>query len=209
MATVLEHCPTSFRTVFCGPDETVPLSAHSLAGATVYAQPGGGEVEPAWRRMRRYADDIRNWVRSGGHYLGFCLGAYLAAASPGFALLPGNTSQYITSPHATVDTTDDTVIPVLWRGKPRHMFFQDGPVFRLNANANANATVLATYDNGEPAALVLPYGSGSIGVVGPHPEADQSWYRDADLTNPDGIRPDLSYDLIETTVRTSAPTKTG
>jgi glutamine amidotransferase-like uncharacterized protein len=155
--------------------------------------------------MREHADDIRNWVHDGGHYLGFCLGAYLAAATPGFALLPGNTSQYITSPGATVDTTDDAVIPVLWRGKPRHMFFQDGPVFQLNADAD----VLATYDNGEPAALVVPYGSGWVGVVGPHPEADQSWYRDAGLTNPDGIRPDLCYDLIETTVHTSAPTKTG
>lgn len=207
VATVLQHCPTSFRTVFCGPDEEVPLSARSLAGATVYAQPGGGRVEPAWRRMREHADDIRNWVHGGGHYLGFCLGAYLAAASPGFALLPGNTSQYITSPGATVDTTDDTVIPVFWRGKPQHMFFQDGPVFQLNADADAN--VLATYDNNEPAALVVPYGSGWVGVVGPHPEADQSWYRDAGLTNPDGIRPDLSYDLIETTVHTAAPTKTG
>jgi hypothetical protein len=74
---------------------------------------------------------------------GFCLGAYLAGATPGFALLPGNTSQYIASPGATVDTTDDTVIPVRWRGKPRHLFFQDGPVFRLNAGADA--TVLATY----------------------------------------------------------------
>lgn len=207
VATVLQHGLTSFRTVFCGPDEKVPLSASSLAGATVYAQPGGGSVGPAWRRMRQHADDIRHWVHGGGHYLGFCLGAYLAAATPGFALLPGNTNQYITSPAATVDTTDDTIIPVLWRGKPRHMFFQDGPIFRLNTGTNA--TVLATYNNGEPAAVVAPYGFGWVGVVGPHPEADQSWYSDAGLTNPDGIRPDLSYDLIETTVHHPVPTKTG
>jgi glutamine amidotransferase-like uncharacterized protein len=204
VAAALEHGPTSFRTLFCGPDEKVQLSASSLADATVYAQPGGGNVNSAWRRMRQHADDIRNWVHGGGHYLGFCLGGYLASATPGFALLPGNTSQYITSPGATVDTTDDTVIPVLWRGKPRHMYFQDGPAFRLNAGANA--TVLATYDNGEIAAVVAPYGTGRIGVVGPHPEADQSWYNDVpSLTNPDGIQADLSYDLIETTMHTPAP----
>lgn len=206
VAAVLEHGPTSFRTVFCGPDEKVQLSASSLAGATVYAQPGGGSVGSAWHLMRRHAEDIRNWVHGGGHYLGFCLGAYLADTAPGFALLPGVTSQYITSPGATVDTTDDTVILVRWRGKPRHMFFQDGPVFRLNAGADA--TVLATYDNGEAAAVVAPYGSGWIGVVGPHPEADQAWYRGVSgLTNPDGIKPDLCYDLVEATVH--APTKPG
>lgn len=204
VAAILAHAPTPFRVVYCGPDEDVPLSADSLAGATVYAQPGGGNVGSAWRRMRQYADDIQSWVHGGGRYLGFCLGGYLAGASPGFGLLPGATSQYITSPGATVDTTDDVVVPVRWRGKPRHMFFQDGPVFRLNAGADA--TVLATYDNGEVAAVVAPYGAGRVGVVGPHPEADRSWYKDVPgLTNPDGIRPDLAYDLVEATVQTPAP----
>lgn len=208
VAAVLEHGPTSFRTVFCGPDENVQLSANSLAGANVYAQPGGGSVGSAWRRMRRHADDIRSWVHGGGHYLGFCLGGYLAGASPGFALLPGSAGQYITSRGATVDTTDDTVIAVRWRGQPRHMFFQDGPVFRLNAGADA--TVLATYDNGEPAAVVAPYGSGWVGVVGPHPEADRSWYSSVpDLTNPDGIRSDLGYDFVEATVHAPVSTKPG
>jgi hypothetical protein len=33
VAAILEHGPTSFRTVFCGPDEKVQLSASSLVGA--------------------------------------------------------------------------------------------------------------------------------------------------------------------------------
>jgi glutamine amidotransferase-like uncharacterized protein len=140
--------------------------------------------------MRQHADDIKNWVNAGGHYLGFCLGGYLAGATPGFALLPGDTSQYISSPQATVGDSDDTVVPIRWRGQLRHMFFQDAPVFRLNRGAAA--TVLATY------------GAGSVGVVGPHPEADQSWYTSG-LTNPDGIRPDLGYDLIQTTLQAAPP----
>ncbi|WP_025358503.1 BPL-N domain-containing protein [Kutzneria albida] len=197
VATLLENCPTPFRAVYCGPKEDVRLSAASLATAKVYAQPGGGSVESAWHRMREHAEDIRGWVRAGGHYLGFCLGAYLAAATPGFGLLPGNTSQYISTRHASVRDTDDAVVSVTWRGARRHMFFQDGPVFKLDAGAAA--TVLATYDNGEPAAVVAGCGAGRIGLVGPHPEADKSWYTSG-LANPDGIRPDLGYDLIQTTL---------
>jgi glutamine amidotransferase-like uncharacterized protein len=206
VAALLEHGPVSFRAVYCGPDEQVPLSASSLAGAAVYAQPGGGSVSPAWRRMRQHADEIRNWVRGGGSYLGFCLGAYLAGSTPGFGLLPGDTSQYVGSRGATVDTTDDTVVAVRWRGQPRHLFFQDGPYFKLNKDADA--TVLASYDNGLPAAVVTSFGSGRVGVVGPHPEADQSWYS-AGLKNPDGIRPDLGYDLIQTTVGAPKPSPAG
>jgi hypothetical protein len=82
------------------------------------------------------------------------------------------------------------------------MFFQDAPVFRLNRGAAA--TVLATDDTGDFAAVVTAYGAGSVGVVGPHPEADQSWYTSG-LTNPDGIRPDLGYDLIQTTLQAAPP----
>lgn len=200
VAALLEQGPTPFRAVYCGPHEKVSLTAASLATAKVYAQPGGGSVDSAWRRMREHADDIRRWVNGGGRYLGFCLGAYLAAATPGFGILPGDTSQYIASRRASVDTTDDTIVTVTWRGRTRHMYFQDGPVFKLNPNASA--AVLATYDNGLPAAVVAPCGKGRIGVVGPHPEADRSWYTHG-LSNPDGIRPDLGYDLIQTTLATN------
>lgn len=198
VAALLRSAPTGFDTKFCGPEEDLQLSPSTLAEAAVYAQPGGGEVNPAWRRLRGHAEDIRQFVRAGGHYLGFCLGAYLAGRDPGFALLPGDVDRYISSPGASVHDEDDTTVPVRWRGQPRIMYFQDGPIFRLRPGAPA--TVLATYDNGAPAAVIASYGNGRVGLVGPHPEADQSWYDSADLTNPDGIRFDLGYDVIESTV---------
>jgi hypothetical protein len=42
-----------------------------------------------------------------------------------------------------------------------------------------------------------PYGEGRVAVVGPHPEADASWYADHDLTNRAGVRLDLGHDLVE------------
>jgi glutamine amidotransferase-like uncharacterized protein len=206
VATLLRNSPSHFRTKFVGPNCDEPLSAATLATAVVYAQPGGGSLDPAWRKMRKYATDIQNWVRNGGTYLGFCLGGYLAGATPGFALIPGDTNSYTDTAKATVQNSDDTIVAVSWRGKERHMYFQDGPVFTLKSGAKA--TVLATYPNNTPAAVATTYGRGRVGVVGPHPEADQSWYSDAGLSNPDGIRPDLGYDLIETTFHLPVPRAT-
>lgn len=210
VATLLQNNPlTPFRTAFCGPGEAVPLSAAGLAKATVYAQPGGGTLEDGWREMRAYTTVITDFVQGGGHYLGFCLGGYLAGATPGFKLLPGDTSEYVSTPDADTRTTRDTVVKVTWRGQERHMFFQDGPNFVLKPGAAA--TVLARYANDTIAALVAPYGKGRVGVVGPHPEATASWYGDVRRSNPDGIRPDLGYDLVQSTIHpeSAGPTTPG
>ncbi|WP_344290344.1 hypothetical protein [Streptomyces synnematoformans] len=114
---------------YCGPGEDVPLTASALGKADIYAQPGGGDdVTAAWREMRAFAGPLSRRVRGGGRYLGFCMGAYLAGRSPGFGLLPGDTDAYIASPDASVHTAADTVIPVRWPGRRRHMYFQEtGP----------------------------------------------------------------------------------
>ncbi|WP_206518129.1 BPL-N domain-containing protein [Rhodococcus sp. X156] len=192
-----------FRTSYVGPDEDLSLSADTLATATAYAQPGGANLDPAWDEISADTEVIRAWVRQGGSYLGFCLGGYLAGATPGFRLLPGDTEQYVTLDGATVRTTRDTIVSVLWRGVPRRMYFQDGPVFRIAPGADAE--VIATYLTGEPAAVVSSYGSGRVGVVGPHPEADQSWFDSAGLNSAGVLSHDLGIDLVKaTTWRPSA-----
>lgn len=198
VAALLRNTPSRFRVQFCGPHEDVQLSRDTLAKAVVYAQPGGGDLKPAWHHMREHAVDIQDWVRAGGNYLGFCLGGYLAGASPGFGLLSGGTDEYISLPDASVTDDDDTIIGVRWRQNPVTMYFQDGPLFRVDPGTAA--TVLATYDSGEPAAVVTACGSGKVGVVGPHPEADLSWFNSARLEPSGNLHPELGYDLIETTV---------
>jgi hypothetical protein len=198
VAKLLAKAPSAFRTEFCGPDERRDISSSVLAEAAVYAQPGGGSVGPAWRKLRDHAEVVQDFVRSGGRYLGFCLGGYLAGGRPGFDLFPGRVGRYIDMNGASVDDTDDSLVPVTWRGRHRTMYFQDGPTFELDRGASAN--VLATYDTGAVAAVVAAYGSGRIGVVGPHPEADESWYADAGLRNPDGIAFDLGHDFVESTM---------
>jgi glutamine amidotransferase-like uncharacterized protein len=195
VAAMLEGSRWGFDVRYVGPAERLPLSSETLARAVLYAQPGGATLNRAYRHLRDHRHEIRHFVDSGGRYLGFCLGGYLAGATPGFQLLPGDTDQYITSRGSTVDSDRDTLVQVMWRGQRRTLFFQDGPRFCLRPGADA--TIVATYPNQTIAALVTRFGAGRVGVVGPHPEATDDWFTDAGLAipSPAGRHPGL--DLLD------------
>jgi glutamine amidotransferase-like uncharacterized protein len=199
VAALLESSRRGFEVEYVGPRERLKISDATLRSAALYAQPGGGKsLTRAYRQMKGNAAIIRNYMRSGGRYLGICMGGYLAGTWRGFGLLPDDTDQFITSPGASVTTEADTIVEVDWRGHQRYMFFQDGPIFRLRSRAS-EVIVLARYaSNGEVAALVAPFGRGRVGVCGPHPEAPEEWYRAHNLGNPHGISPDPGHDLIDT-----------
>ncbi|MDT0351239.1 BPL-N domain-containing protein [Pseudonocardia charpentierae] len=194
VADLLRSSPLGFEVRYVGRGEK--LRPATLSRAVLYAQPGGGTLRAAYCLMRRHRATIRDYVAAGGRYLGFCLGGYLAGATPGFDLLPGDTDQYVATPGATVRGTGDVIIDVDWRGHRRQLFFQDGPVF-VPAPGATGATVLARYPNGGIAALVAPFGAGRVGVVGPHPEATADWYHDAGLRAPSRLPTDLGHDLID------------
>lgn len=183
---------------FVGPQERLPLEAASLRGRRLYAQPGGPDLDEAWGHIEPAAEAIRDYVHGGGRYLGFCLGGYLAGKGPGLGLLSGDTDQYIGTTRASVDHEGDAIVTVLWQGRPRQLYFQDGPYFALGRRARAaQAEVIASYDNGLPAALLCRYGAGVVAAVGPHPEAGVDWFSDAGLDVPDPLGLDLAADLVD------------
>ncbi|WP_430331751.1 BPL-N domain-containing protein [Rhodococcus sp. ACT016] len=183
VADLLQASRWNFDVRYVGPREALPLTDAVLAQATLYAQPGGGTLGPAWRRMRKHSKRVRRFVAGGGRYVGFCLGGYLAGATPGFDLLPGDTDQYIVTDRATVDSTRPTLVEVDWRDDRRRLYFQDGATFHVRPQT-PDLDVIATYPNGEIAALAVPFGGGRVAVVGPHPEADGDWFADSDLRPP-------------------------
>jgi glutamine amidotransferase-like uncharacterized protein len=203
VAELLSASAYGWRVEFIGPRESRRLTHASLAAATLYAQPGGDDLDEAYRYLRPHAEAIQQFVADGGRYLGFCLGGYLAGSSPGFGLLPGDSDQYIGTPSATVHTDRNTLVEVTWRGRRRRLFFQDGPFFRFDAGADVE--VLATYPDHAVAAAVTNFGRGRVGVVGPHPEADADWFYDARLPDPGRGEPipmtargqDLGLDLLD------------
>lgn len=184
---------------YVGPREKRHLNAETLAEAAIYAQPGGGDLDDAWPRLQDSTEDIQTFVRDGGSYLGFCLGAYLAGDDPGFDLLPGRVDQYVVSKGASITHERDALITLDWDGAARTMYFQDGAIMYPGAlaGAGAGAQVVAHYDNGGVAAMVSSYGSGRVGVVGPHPEASLDWYVDVGLTPPQPLAVDLAVDLVQ------------
>ncbi len=116
----------------------------------------------------------------------------------------GDTDEYITSPGAVVTTDIDTEIPIIWRGVSRKVFFQDSNFFTFSDGQGTptematagGATVLATYTNGEVAAVVAHYGKGIVAASGPHPEATLTWFNKYHLT-PQSTA-DLGHDLVDT-----------
>jgi glutamine amidotransferase-like uncharacterized protein len=198
LAALLQGSRWEFAVRYVGEKEKLKVSPATLAGASLYGQPGGGNsVKRAYRRMAASTDTIRQYVRSGGHYLGICMGGYLAGHWRGFGLLPEDTDQFITSAGASVTTAKDTLVDVDWGNQRCRMFFQDGPVFRLPP-APKDVTVLARYaSNGEIAAMVASYGRGRVGVCGPHPEATEDWYESHRLLVDRPSITFLGHDLID------------
>ena len=196
VAAALRRSRWGFAVDFVGPWEALGLEPEVLAQAALYAQPGGGSLRRAYRKLKKDRPVIRDYVGSGGRYLGFCLGGYLAGETPGFGLLPGDTDRFISSPGARPTSTRDALVSLDWGGQRRQVFFQDGPWFDLDTERGP-ADVVARYDNGLPAAVVSTFGRGAVGVVGPHPEATSDWYTDGGLPVPRDLAADLSQDLID------------
>lgn len=144
-------------------------------------------MDDAWAELAPVADYIRDFVANGGHYLGFCLGAYMAGDSPGLALLPGDTEISAESDEKDAQVKDDrdTVIQVNWAfssgvnagqtAMNRWIYFQEGSLVK-NFVENCTNHVLARYSTtGHVAATLNKYGKGWVGTTGPHPEANQLW----------------------------------
>ncbi|WP_052707573.1 BPL-N domain-containing protein [Streptomyces rubellomurinus] len=193
---------------YIGAREQLHFGADAFAGAALYVQPGGTngqEVSTAWRLLQHETgfspDLVRDFVRAGGHYLGLCMGGYLAG-DPGYDLLPGDSGQYIHSPGASITDEHDHLVDVAWRGQNRRMYFQDGPYFDVHG---PGVDVLARYSNNRAAAVVAPYGAGRVAVSGPHPEAPSDWYDDYDLTDESTTGRVLGADLLHTLTPTAPP----
>lgn len=197
VAAMLTATPWNFEILTAGPNGSMSVrEALSRPDVRLYAQPGAeGDDEAAFRRQKRDKSAIRSFVAAGGRFLGICMGGFLA--EPGFFnIFPGRVDEYYSSKGASVSTDVPAVIPVLWRGARRQMYFQDGG-FMVPRKKATGIAVLARYTNDSIAVCVAPYGRGKVGLCGPHPEAPIEWYRQASLTYA-GPTQDLGDDLVDT-----------
>jgi hypothetical protein len=135
----------------------------------IVAVPGGiGDSDSFEYLMRINGQRIRNFVASGGRYLGVCMGAYWADTDYLGLLNNVRVIQYIRSPGTDTRRPHAKEMPVQWNGKPTSMYFYDGCTYTRNGLYNT----VAYYPNGAPMAIMQD----RIGLIGCHPEADQHWY---------------------------------
>ncbi len=164
------------------------ISKESLKDVKIFAIPGGDDVRELMDALQSgESAAIREFVAKGGNYLGVCLGAYVASRSE-LGLFNGEIRAHSKTIEARMEN-------VSWLGKPRWVYFQDGPEFKTDDADKSD--VWSVYRTGETAALIQSYKLGHIGLVGPHLESDQSWLDDDNLSDMDGDDSNLLVEFIK------------
>lgn len=130
--------------------------------------PGGyGDADRFDRLLKWNHEAIINFVRSGGLYLGICMGAYWAGKHY-FNLLENiDVKQYYKRNTACTKRPHPKAMPVEWLGEPERIYFYDGCCF-----IGDSVDVVARYSNGDNMAII----KNNIGLIGCHLESEKWWY---------------------------------
>ena len=134
------------------------------------AVPGGfGDAATFNRLFKANGKAVKDFVASGGKYLGICMGAYWAGSHYFDMLDSVDAVQYITQPNTDTRRPHAKDMNIVWQGHPNRMFFYDGCAL---VGDNTKFNTIATYANGDAMAII----QNNIGLIGCHPESQQFWY---------------------------------
>ena len=132
--------------------------------------PGGvGDSDAFDTYFRHHGSFILDYIKSGGRYLGICMGAYWADKHYFNILYGVESKQYIKRPNTCTRRSYSKAIECNWNGTTDRFFFYDGPAF---IGDERQFEVIARYSNGDPAAIIQD----KIGLIGVHLEAEEYWY---------------------------------
>jgi hypothetical protein len=133
--------------------------------------PGGiGDAASFDYLFSENGEAVKQFVGSGGKYLGICMGAYWAESYYLDLLKDIRAEQYITRPGADTHRPHAKNQQVLWQGQEENMFFYDGCAL-IGAGIDT-AKIWSLYPNGDPMALI----QNNVGIIGCHPESESHWY---------------------------------
>ncbi|MBS1960486.1 MAG: hypothetical protein JST80_13495 [Bdellovibrionales bacterium] len=181
-----------FDPVFVGPEAP---KAGAFDDAVVWIQPGGyagtamGAMSPVLKTQ------IKEFIKNGGGYLGFCAGAFVATSkvgttsTSGLGIFPGGTKLY----GKGIDLKTIT-----WNDRQRVIYWEGGPYLR---NLPSTVEKIATYPNGAIGAARTTYGNGRVFIAGMHPEAPTWWATSEDLIDTDGLDWDLVIEQLHWAAR--------
>lgn len=189
-----------FDVRFVGPDAMDPTI---FLGAALWLQPGGlveeqnRAMNPALKNM------IRNYVHSGGRYIGICAGAFLASETygwgfrrAGLGFFSGHAELYRSARRPDGKLTRATIYSTQVLGQNRDLYWELGPVFR---EAPLDAEVVSRYPTGEVGALRKSVGRGRVYITAFHPEAPLAWRDYYQITSLDSDG--LDYGVLQSMIR--------
>jgi hypothetical protein len=134
------------------------------------AIPGGfGDAESFKQAFKHNGERVKKFIRSGGKYLGICMGAYWAGQHYFNVLDSVDAVQYLNRPNTDTRRPHAKNISITWNNTPMNMFWYDGCAL---VGDHTKFKTVATYANGDPMAII----QNNIGLIGCHPESEQFWY---------------------------------
>jgi glutamine amidotransferase-like uncharacterized protein len=171
-----------------------------LSRAHVWIQPGGKSIKASKDMGEKIRAQIREFVRDGGGYVGFCAGMLLTTkeisdtGEVGIGIVAGQTRHLMNEKEdkakmLNIDLDD---------GTRRSIYFSGGPYL---VKAHAGVNVEATYETGEIAALNTTFGKGKVVVSGYHAETPNYWKRLRGFRDRDGSDYDLVISMIKRAAR--------
>ena len=128
---------------------------------------GIGDSDSFRHLLKENKRDVKNFVRSGGKYIGICMGGYWAGSEYFNLLQDCDSVQYIKQPNTDTRRPHAKNLDVMWEGRKEKMFFYDG-----FAVTDGDYEIVAKYMNGDAMAVI----QNNIGIIGCHPEATNHWY---------------------------------
>lgn len=182
-----------FTTKIIGPNALTSTSTQAdidnlFKDAAIWVQPGGYSRQAYEAMTPTLRNAIKNFVKNGGGYVGFCAGAFMttreigSTGSPGLGIFPGGTAPLGANTGA---------LRVKWNGKYRNIYFEGGP-YMYNLDPSVVETTAVYSDGQTVAAARTHYGKGRVYIAGPHPEAPSWWSND-----PDGSDRDLAGEMMK------------
>jgi len=155
--------------------------------ADLFIMPGGADL-PYCQKLNGLGNaKIRQFVESGGTYLGFCAGAYYGCRAIeyhkgrpdeicGFRELAFTDAIAVGSLYDLAAPYDQTlrsaaIIPITTHGDQKiHVFYHGGPTFHFSSIVPDKTLVHAVYPNGQPAIIETQVGKGRSILSGVHLE---------------------------------------
>jgi glutamine amidotransferase-like uncharacterized protein len=169
------------------------INNSSLDDFSIICFPGGDMYQYAQDISGAGKEKVRNFVRSGGGYIGICGGGYFASETviwQGSQLPMTALGLFKGSAEGPINA----IVPYPQRGmcqvdivaaghpitesvsSPQWILYYWGPVFKPKTS---EATVLGKYHQiNQPAMLAFEYGKGRVFIIGAHPEIEEDSDRD-------------------------------